>query len=153
MTQEDIRKQLRNLNNISKETDAIYNQLAKNHGLSSSAFWLMYFICEEEGQCTQKDLCDQLVFSKQTVHSALLSLEQKGYVSLVSSKDDKRNKFIELTELGTDFAQSHIIPIFQLEQEAFQRLSDEEREFLINTNHKFQHNLKEAVAQYNIIES
>lgn len=149
MTQEEIRKQLRNLNNIYKESDAIYNQLAKNHGLSSSAFWLMYFICEEEGQCTQKGLCDQLVFSKQTVHSALMSLEKKGYVSLISSQDDKRNKFIELTELGNDFAQNHIFPIFQLEQEAFQRLSDKEREFLIDTNYKFQHNLKEAVEQYN----
>lgn len=152
MNQEDIRKQLRNLNNIYKETDAIYNQLAKNHGLSSSAFWLMYIICEEEGQCTQKDLCDQLVFSKQTVHSALMSLEKKGYLSLVSSQNDKRNKFIELTVLGKDFAQNHIVPIFQLEQEAFQRLSDEEREFLINTNHKYQQNFKDAIAHYYPVE-
>lgn len=150
MNPEDIRKQLRNLNNIYKETDAIYNQLAKNHGLSSSAFWLMYIICEEEGKCTQKDLCDQLVFSKQTVHSALMSLENKEFVSLVSSQNDKRNKFIQLTELGTQFAQVHIVPIFQLEQEAFQQLRDEERELLISTNRKFQHNLKEAVEQYNL---
>ena len=148
MKQEDIRKQLRKMNTINKEIDAIYNQLAKDHGLSSCAFWLMYSICEEEGQTTQKDLCERWLFSKQTVHSALRGLEQKGYISLVSSKDDRRNKFIVLTKSGNDFAKRHILHVFQIEETAFGHFGSEERALMLSINNKYLINLKEAAEQY-----
>ena len=140
-----IRQALRTFNSIHKETDAIYSELAKKTGLSDCAFWLMYSIREADEICTQKDFCGQWTMSKQTVNSALKTLEKKGYLALKSSETDKRSKNITLTDKGIEFASQHIDIVFKLEQCAFQRMSDAERVVLIESSRKYQELLREEV--------
>ncbi len=135
---EEIRQQLRDFNTVMKEADAIYGELAKQSGLSDCAFWLMYSIREADGNCTQKELCDQWVLSKQTVNSALKGLVKNGYITLTSSETDKRSKYIALTAKGVKFAQERIDLVFKLEELAFQKLSVKERTAMIEISRKYQ---------------
>ena len=138
MTHEEIRQQLREFNNILKETNAAYSELAKQNGLSDCAFWLMYSIREADGKCTQKDLCDQWIISKQTVNSALKGLEKNGYIILSASPTDRRSKYITLTGKGVEFAHEHIDIVFDLEQLVFQKMSDAESAAMIESTRKYQ---------------
>lgn len=138
MDHDEIRRQLREFNAVYKETDAIYSEFAKMSGLSDCAFWLMYSICEANGECTQKEICGQWTMSKQTVNSALKGLEKNGYITLKSSETDKRSKYITLTEKGAEFARENIDIVFELEQLALQKMSDADRIALIENNRKYQ---------------
>lgn len=148
MNAEHIRRQLYEFNTIYKETDAIYSELAKLSGLSNCAFWLMYYICEKNGKCIQKEICGQWTMSKQTVNSALKGLEKNGYITLTSSEEDKRSKYISLTDKGQKFAHEHIEIVFKLEQLALQKMSDEERISMIENNRNYQRLFQAETEQF-----
>jgi DNA-binding MarR family transcriptional regulator len=138
MKSDKIHLQLKEFNTILKETDAIYSRLARQIGLSDCGFWLMYSIREADGKCTQRELCDQWIMSKQTVNSALKKLEKKGYITLTSSKTDKRIKYITLTDEGIQYAQKTIDIVFGLEKLALEKMSPSERVNMIKTAQKYQ---------------
>ena len=77
-----INKKLSEYNSIIKENEGIYHRVAKKNGLSNGAFWILYMMCEEEGNLTQSTVCDTFYQPKQTVNSALKKLEQQGLVEL-----------------------------------------------------------------------
>ena len=60
-----------------KESNEVYHRLARHCGLSDSAFWILYTLREAEGPVSQKQLCDELYLSKQTVNSALKKLVEE----------------------------------------------------------------------------
>lgn len=137
MSDEKIRRQLREFNAIFKETDAIYSRFAKRSGLSDCAFWLLYSVREADGNCTQKEICGQWAMNKQTVNSALKVLEKRGFITLVPSETDKRSRYIVLTEQGERFALENIDIIFQLEQLTLQKMTDTERDAMIEINRRY----------------
>ncbi|MEA5015285.1 MAG: MarR family transcriptional regulator [Candidatus Limiplasma sp.] len=145
---EKLRQQLREFNAIHKETDAVYSEMARKSGLSDCAFWLMYSIREADGDITQKDLCSQWIMSKQTVNSALQNLVKSGYIALTSSQTDKRSKYVSLTGKGAEFALENIDIVFTLEQAAFEKMSDTDRDALIESNRTYQKLLQAEVARY-----
>ncbi len=137
MSDEKIRRQLREFNAIFKETDAIYSRFAKRSGLSDCAFWLLYSVREADENCTQKEICGQWAMNKQTVNSALKVLEKRGFITLVPSETDKRSRYIVLTEQGERFALENIDIIFQLEQLTLQKMTDTERDAMIEINRRY----------------
>ena len=118
---------LRAYNVLYKETNAIYHQLAGYFGLSDTAFWLLYSLRETDRPLNQAELCSILCASKQTVNSALKSLEGEGYIRLESAAGDRRSKEIHLTEKGLLLARESVDQVLALEERATQRLSEEER--------------------------
>ena len=133
----DIRQQLREFNEILKETDAIFSNLAKHSGLSDCSFWIMYSLRDSGGECTQKELCDQWAFSKQTVNSAIKGLEKDVYIVLTPSKEDKRSKNIKLNDQGILFAKENIDFVFKLEELTLQRMNPSQRAAMIELNRTY----------------
>lgn len=142
------RQQLREFNTILKEIDAIYNGLAKQSGLSDCAFWIMYSLRDLGGECTQKEICNQWTYRKQTVNSAIKGLQKSGYIDLSSSKEDKRIKHIRLNEQGVLFAQKNIDFVFELEELALQRMRPAQRTAIIELNRTYQGMLQMEVDRY-----
>ena len=56
-------------NTIFKENDVIYRRMAAQFGLSDSAFWILYCLRESVTPLTQKQLCESIYMSKQTINS------------------------------------------------------------------------------------
>ena len=63
---EKIEKQLTILNQLYKEQDNIYRELAAHFDLSDASFWVLYAICESDQIYSQHDLCNAWFYSKQT---------------------------------------------------------------------------------------
>ena len=95
---EDIHGQLMEYNELCKEIDALYRQVAECSELSDAMFWVLYTVCARKGSCSPKDVCDAWTMHKQTVHSALKKLESQGYIALETAPEDRRSKHILLTE-------------------------------------------------------
>ena len=118
---------LRAYNWLYKEGNAIYHRLAGHFGLSDTAFWILYSLREADHPLNQAELSAILCTSKQTVNSALKSLEGEGYIRLESAAGDRRSKEIHLTEKGLLLARESVDQVLALEERATQRLSEEER--------------------------
>ena len=110
-----------------KESNAIYHRLAGYFGLSDTAFWLLYSLRETDRPLKQAELCSILCSSKQTVNSALKSLEGEGYIRLESAQGDRRSKEVFLTEAGSELAAASVDRVLAIEEQAALRLSPEER--------------------------
>ena len=89
---------LNDLNQYDKALDDIYHNYAMRHGLSDTALWILYFVVSSGQDCTQTDISEQWSYRRQTVNSALKSLESHGFLSLEPLPDNSKSKRIHLTE-------------------------------------------------------
>lgn len=147
---DEIVEQLVWYNRLYKEMDELYHDYAKGHGLSDSAFWMLYSLVErmllkKEGAYTQKELCDDWSFSRQTINSALKSLEKQGIIMLAAIEGNRKNKEIVLTEQGKEIVNRSIIPLMGAERAAFGRLGDSDRDKFLQLTQKHMNLLKEEV--------
>lgn len=147
---DEIVEQLVWYNRVYKEIDELYHNYAKGYGLSDSAFWMLYSLMErmllkKEGAYTQKELCDDWSFSRQTVNSALKSLEMQGIIMLAAIEGNRKNKEILLTEKGEEIVKRSIIPLMEAEQEAFSKMGDSDRFKFLKLTQKYKDLLKEEL--------
>lgn len=134
---ESMSMQMAEYNQLLKNMDGLYHNAARQCGLSDSAFWVLYSIRENEGPCTQKELCESWFYSKQTVNSTLKQLEARGILKLELAPGNRKNKQIFLTEEGEKLAEEKILPLMRAEYRAFAGLDNEERRAFLNLTRKY----------------
>ena len=142
---EDIHGQLMEYNELCKETDALYRQVAECSELSDALFWVLYTVCARKGSCSPKDVCDAWTMHKQTVHSALKKLESQGYIALETAPEDRRSKHILLTEKGERCRSTYFEPLFRAEETAFAQMDREHRTGLLRGCRAYLNELRPAV--------
>lgn len=90
---------------------------------------------------TQKEISQRTFQSKQTVNVNIKNLLQEGYVSVKENPENKRNKFVEMTEEGGAYAKTPVVHITRAEDMAMSMLTPEEQEQFISLSRKFTKNL------------
>ncbi len=105
-----------------KDCNAMYEEWAKEQGLSSNGMLVLYSFYSGEEICTQKTICQKWGIPKQTVNTILKDLEQKGYVQMLSLPEDKRNKQIRLTPAGKAYADTVIGKLQEKEMYVVERM-------------------------------
>ena len=128
--EEKGREPLEAFNRLYKQMDECYHAYARSQGLSDAALWLLYCL-NESGPCTQRELCAAWSYPPQTINSALKNLEQAGYLRLESAPDNRKNKEIRVTPAGEELLRRTADPVFAVEERAFRRLTEEEREAIL----------------------
>lgn len=91
-----------------KKSNTIFEEWAKTHGLSMNSLLVLHTFYDNNGVCTQKFISPKWGIPKQTVNTILKGFESQGYVKLISLDEDKRNKEIQLTTEGKQYAESII---------------------------------------------
>ncbi len=112
-------------NRTNKEIDDIYHQFAVKNSMSDSVFWIFYNLYIKT-ECTQKDICSDWQFSKQTINSAIKDLENKNYIELKYKENNKKNKIISITEKGKEYADKAILKIIEIEKNVYKKTDKEE---------------------------
>ena len=115
------------INNLFKKNESLYRSLAVRFGLSECSFWILYILRSNIALLTQKDLCDWLYQPKQSVNTALKKLLDLEYIQL-SFGNDKRSKYISLTEKGLTFCEQTIDRVIDAERKAVTGFSEDEKE-------------------------
>lgn len=127
----NVQEQFAILKQIDKQQDELYHRIAVQIGISETALWVLYNLCDSDEVFTQNSLAELWCIPKQTVNSAITSLVKMGYVYLEQMAAARNSKAILLTEEGTAFCQKAIMPVLAAEQSAFLQLTEEERETFI----------------------
>lgn len=112
------------INNFITVLNALYHRASVKLGISDSVFVVLYEIFDEGDECLLTDIYKKSGISKQTVNSALRSLEKDEIVYL--EKIDGRTKKVVLTEKGKVFVKNTVARLYEAEARAFDDWTDEE---------------------------
>lgn len=112
------------INNFITVLNALYHRASVKLGISDSVFVVLYEIFDEGDECLLTDIYKKSGISKQTVNSALRSLEKDEIVYL--EKIDGRTKKVVLTEKGKTFVKNTVARLYEAEARAFDDWTDEE---------------------------
>lgn len=132
-------------NQLYKEMDEIYHQYAREHGISDTAFWLLYSLCLSDAPYTQREICLEWHYPPQTLNSALKTLEKQGLIALEPVPGNQKNKLVVLTEQGKAVVHRVIFPVIAAEQQSFRELHEEEKEALLSLTRKYLELLKSNI--------
>ena len=113
MSEDNIRR----INYLMTEIDALYHQAAVKMRLSDSVARVLYTIYEAKGSCLLSEIYKKTGVSKQTINSALRKLEQEGILYLEPS--GARSKRVCLTEAGLRVADATAGRLIRLENSIF----------------------------------
>ncbi|OOR98087.1 MarR family transcriptional regulator [Haemophilus paracuniculus] len=110
------------LNEFEKQINQIEEALdswIEKWGLGYNHFAVLYSLASaEQGQCTQKQICDEWYLPKQTVFNICKAYKEKGWIEFYESPTDKRERLMRLTEQG----KPHVLPIYHASEQLSERV-------------------------------
>ena len=103
---------------------------------------LLYLKKHEEDKLTQRDLETGLTLKNPTVTGLLNRLEEKGFITREQNLNDKRSKFIKMTDKSERVLEDAYLYIQELDAKMLNGISKEEKEQLFKHIYKILDNLK-----------
>jgi DNA-binding MarR family transcriptional regulator len=100
---------------------ALYEKFAQKHGIPYGIIQVAY-VLSLHGPVTQKQISEICEIPKQTVNGVVRQLKEDQYVTIMTSKEDKREKEIRLTPLGETYIQETLKPFFELNKMVVDRI-------------------------------
>ncbi len=147
MKQEVFNKhELEDFRNVYNDLDSVYAVFPRICGLSGAEYWALLMVYE--GTVTQRDICEQLSLSRQTVNSAFSQLVKKGLVCLKPVENNLRTKQVFLTEEGTAFVEKYVCTMHRLEERVWHMMAADERVQLVQLLSKYRDLMREALQSH-----
>ncbi|WP_404319081.1 MarR family winged helix-turn-helix transcriptional regulator [Bacillus lumedeiriae] len=101
------------------------NLLLGDHGLYRAQWTVLYYLMNE-GPATLVELAGYQRVEKPTMTRTVQRLEEMGYVTPIPGKD-KREKRMQLTELGRSVYKEVRVTVDEFEQEILKGISEEQQ--------------------------
>lgn len=108
-----------------QETNYMYAEWAKAHGISVSCLLTLTAIDEGSEDCTQKKISQRWLIPKQTVNMILKDFENKKLVELFPMQGEKRNKRIQFIAAGREYADTILSELRKVELFVIQKMGIE----------------------------
>lgn len=137
------KNEIHKMNYLSSEIDALYHLASLKFGISDSVSIVLYAIYDAGGACLLSDIYKTSGISKQTINSAIRSLEADHFINL--KQMDGRSKMVAFTEEGKAFAERTAAEIFAAENRAFETWSDQEVGTFLKLMEKYADSFREQI--------
>ena len=132
--------------NAVEKVNRAYEVWAAKHGLTLYEMQIYYVIIEGRSHTIiQKNLCTQLDAPKTSINSIIKKQIKAGRIEMEVNPANKREKIIALTDVGKQFAEELICPLFRYEEEAVSAINDNDLKTAISVQTKFADALLEKV--------
>ena len=132
----ELKERLELLNQNDTALNDLYRNYAAAVNLSDTALWVLYVAWVQGEGCTQKEICDAWSYPRQTINSALKSLEGQGYLELRTLPGNRKNKRIFFTKEGRAFGEKTVRPLLEAEKSSFGQLDEKEQKHLVGLSQK-----------------
>lgn len=120
------------ISKLNKEFDDIYHKIALHYNLSDSTFWVLYTLYDNKYELTQKEICQDWYYSKQTINSAIKDLEKKEYIVLSYKEGSNKSKIVSLTPKGKKVAKDSVGCVMEIENSAFSKIDEKDFDMVID---------------------
>ena len=114
-----------------KVIERLYEEYAKIAGLTPMGLTVLSIIYEHSQGCTQKLICKQSQYNKQSVNMIIKSFWEQGYVELAEMKEDRRNKQVKLSKKGKKYADNVIGLLWKVENDALEKMTPEQQKAIM----------------------
>jgi len=125
--------------------EKLYDQYARSVGLTYSSLSILEIIYDTPVNCTQKLICEEMHYPKQSVNLIIKSFLEQGYIEMKEIKSDRRNKALRLSKSGRVYADKVIGNLTRAEDAAIEGLTSEERQTFIEIMRKMEHGFREKI--------
>lgn len=110
-------QKLDELYNTVLNLDNIYNKWAKKYKISQNESCTLGILLKNSNQkLTQRQICEKIGTPFTTLNTTIKNLEEKNYIRLDINNDNKKEKYIVLTEYGEKYARNIIEPLLEVEE-------------------------------------
>lgn len=110
----------------------VNNQLRKKGLTLSQMNVLIALVSVSEKKLSFKELEKRLTLAQSTTAGLISRLEQKGLVSVLGDRDDKRIKYVEITAPGIKYCEDAKLEMNDTEEKLVACLSEEERKTFLS---------------------
>lgn len=121
----------------------IYGEFGNKNNLNNVESAILYTLLLFN-KCTQNDIVNDYLLPKQTVNNIILKWQDKGFVTLEQSQDDRRRKIITLTSSGRVYANDMLKPLYDGENVVAKKLGKEKLSLLLSLVSEMNQELKNA---------
>ena len=128
-------EEIHRINYLTSETEALYHQASLKLGITDSVSIVLYTIYDTVGSCLLSDIYKKSGISKQTVNSAIRSLEKDDILYLQPYKG--KAKKVVLTEKGQGYLNATVAKLYEAEVRALDCWSAEEIDTYIHLMGKY----------------
>lgn len=128
-----LRDDIKAVNTALSRTLDIYREWAKKNGLNYNELIVLYTL-NDQTECTPRLISEYWALPKQTINGILREFEKKGYIYVTSGTQDKRERIVNYTPKGREFADSVLQHLYQMEENAMENLGPERCHQLIECN-------------------
>lgn len=142
---ETVKIESKKIVRILDQQKSIYENYAKENGLQGRSLQLLLWIYYNQKGVSQSYLVEKTLLSKQVVNATIQVWQKKGYVELVSTENDKRQKLVKLTEKGNQISKKILDPLETVEVRALSTLSYEEIQLFQTLFSKYTQALKKEM--------
>ena len=108
------------IHQFKKLTDA-YRETIKETGVSENEFWVWYTLIAVGGKYTRRDISSIWSISRQRVDAIVKRIVDSGCACL-DSVSPAGSEFIHLTELGREYGERIVKPIYDIEKKVIASL-------------------------------
>lgn len=137
------------LGNRIGEIDSTVNQWINKLGLSYNHFAVLYCLANaQDGQCTQKHICDEWYLPKQTVFNICKEYKEKGWIEFSESPTDKREKILRLTKTGQAYAEPILQKTQAISEQAFAKFGERKTKQLFALMQEFSSIFQQHIDKY-----
>ncbi|NMD38485.1 MAG: MarR family transcriptional regulator [Christensenellaceae bacterium] len=143
---DNIRENVRRLMLAMNIVDEVFAYGAKKIGISENALSLLYALDDGEIH-TQSKICENWLIPKSTINTIVKDWVNKGYIELIPGRNIKE-KHLQLTDLGKDYASSVLLSVYTLEDLALIKTLKSFSPDFINAVEAFSSNLHDEFKNY-----
>ena len=127
---------------------SIFENYARKQQMNGKSLLMLVLIYEYPYQLSQEMIARKTFSTKQVVQANIKSFMEKGIVKMIPSQEDKRKKYIGLTEKGEIFVQQKIEPLLHFKEQAKSALTMQEQDQLRHLSKIYLDKLSELILTY-----
>ncbi|MDO4338959.1 MAG: MarR family winged helix-turn-helix transcriptional regulator [Eubacteriales bacterium] len=143
MEQENL-KLLSDVNHTIIKFRGVYSEWSGRHGISYNEMLVLYTI-RENSYCTQKQICENYLLPKQTIHNVIARMRKAGYLVCDESHNNGREKAFVLSQKGKAYAACFMESLDSMETRALETLGKEKLQALTQSVREYSMALYQAL--------
>lgn len=124
----------------------LYVELSKKSGISYLQMIILYHL-EYSEILTQKDICNDLYLSKQTVNSILSNWKDEGIIDFKFLDGNNKTKYIFFTEKGNEYSKKTLSLVHKVERNVMKKMGNTNGKMMIDTTNSYLKYLEQEVKE------
>lgn len=145
MNEKKNHENIEHFNDVCWSIINVYGDYAKSIGLTYISYSVLECIYNADEPCTQKQIAEKTYLPKQSVNATVTSFLKDGYIELKEVPTDRRNKTIQFTVAGQEYAENVMLRITKAEEAVIEEIDPKQLNLMIETLRHYEKTIRKQM--------